>query len=180
MTNHPKLPAGTQRRDALLSRLADHVLAQGLATATLRPLARAAGTSDRMLLYYFADKDAVIAAVVGEIAARMARVLDRRRASQPLPLDELRAPLSQVVFADDLWPYMRLWLEIASRAAHGDALFMRIGEAIGRGFLEWGATQLEAANDETRARDAAQLMVAIEGMLVLRAIGMHDVAEFAV
>ena len=35
------------RRDAILDRLADHVLAHGLAAASLRPLARAGGISEK-------------------------------------------------------------------------------------------------------------------------------------
>ena len=167
------------KRGELLDRLADYVLANGLSAATLRPLARAAGTSDRMLLYYFPDKDAVIAAVVGRIAERMTAVLDSRRAPKPLPLGELQAQLSQIVFADDLWPYMRLWLELASRAAHGEAGLRRIGEAIGRGFLAWGEAQLDAPDRATRTRDAARLMISIEGMLVLRGIGMTDLVDLA-
>ena len=37
------------RRALLLGKLADHVLAHGLSASSLRPLAKAAGTSDRML-----------------------------------------------------------------------------------------------------------------------------------
>ena len=48
------------RREAAIERMADHVLSEGLAAGTLRPLAAAAGTSDRMLLYYFADKDELL------------------------------------------------------------------------------------------------------------------------
>ena len=38
-------------RTRLLDRLAAHVIAHGLSAASLRPLAKAAGTSDRMLMY---------------------------------------------------------------------------------------------------------------------------------
>ena len=49
-----------ERREAAIERMADYVLSEGLGAATLRPLAAAAGTSDRMLLYYFADKDELL------------------------------------------------------------------------------------------------------------------------
>ncbi|MFZ9395925.1 MAG: TetR family transcriptional regulator, partial [Erythrobacter sp.] len=48
-------------REILLPRLAAHVLAHGLAGASLRPLARAAGTSARMLIYHFGSKERLIA-----------------------------------------------------------------------------------------------------------------------
>src|SRR4051794_29641819 len=43
----------TPRRDQLLDRVTDHVLEHGLIGLTLRPVAAALGTSDRMLLYHF-------------------------------------------------------------------------------------------------------------------------------
>lgn len=164
------------RRAVLLDKLADHVLAHGLSASSLRPLAKAAGTSDRMLLYYFPDKDALIAAVLDVVAARLVALLDARRAAGPLPFPELKCQLLGIVFADDLWPYMRLWLEMAALAALGDPLFRAVGEQLGRGFLIWGAMQLDSSDETARATEAAQLLVAIEGSLVLRSIGLGDVA----
>jgi AcrR family transcriptional regulator len=172
-------PKSDTRRAALLERLADHVLAHGLSASSLRPLAKAAGTSDRMLLYYFPDKGAVIAAVLEVVAARMVALLDARRAPGMLPYAALKAQLIAIVFAADLWPYMRLWLEMASLAAHGDPVFRAVGEQLGRGFLAWGAAQLESASDATRDVEAAQLLVAVEGTLLLRSVGLEDVATLA-
>ena len=167
------------RRTALLNRLADHVLAHGLSASSLRPLAKAAGTSDRMLLYYFPDKDALIAAVLEVVAARMVVLLDARKAPGPLPYDVLKRQLLDIVFADDLWPYMRLWLEMASLSALGDPVFRAVGEQLGRGFLAWGASQLDSADGAAREVGAARLLVAIEGTLLLRSVGLGDVAARA-
>lgn len=167
------------RRAALLDCLADHVLALGLSASSLRSLAKAAGTSDRMLLYYFPDKGALIAAVLEVIAARMVILLDARKAAGPLRYEVLRPKLLGIVFADELWPYMRLWLEMASLAALGDPVFRSVGEQLGRGFLTWGAAQLDSADDASRAVEAANLLVVIEGTLLLRSIGLGDVAAQA-
>ncbi|WP_432478947.1 TetR/AcrR family transcriptional regulator [Nocardioides sp. GXQ0305] len=63
------------RREELLDRVTDHVLSDGLIGLTLRPLAAAVGTSDRMLLYHFGSRDALVSAVVAESTARAARVV---------------------------------------------------------------------------------------------------------
>jgi AcrR family transcriptional regulator len=169
----------TARRAALLNRLADHVLAHGLSASSLRPLAKAAGTSDRMLLYYFPDKGALIAAVLEVVAARMVTLLEARKADGPLPFAALKRQLLDIAFADDMWPYMRLWLEMAALAALGDPVFRTVGELLGRGFLAWGTAQLDSANDAAREVEAAQLLVAIEGNLLLRSVGLGDVAARA-
>ena len=85
------------RRAAIVERLADHVLVHGLVAASLRPLAKAAGTSDRMLLYYFSDKTEIIAATLQRIAERMVTLLGAHTAPEPLPLGELITHLSSVV-----------------------------------------------------------------------------------
>ena len=52
------------RRDELLDLVTDHVLEHGLIGLTLRPVAAAVGTSDRMLLYHFGSRDDLVTAVV--------------------------------------------------------------------------------------------------------------------
>ena len=47
-------------KETLLPLLAAHVIEHGLGGASLRPLAKAAGTSDRMLIYHFGDKETLV------------------------------------------------------------------------------------------------------------------------
>ncbi len=58
------------RREDLLERVTDHVVAHGLIGLTLRPLAADIGTSDRMLIYHFASRDALVSEVVAHATAR--------------------------------------------------------------------------------------------------------------
>ncbi|MFJ2398393.1 TetR family transcriptional regulator [Streptomyces sp. NPDC087843] len=53
-------PDPAKRRD-LLERVRKYMIDNGVADLSLRPLARALGTSDRMLLYYFGTKERMIA-----------------------------------------------------------------------------------------------------------------------
>jgi AcrR family transcriptional regulator len=52
------------RRDDLAQAATDYVLVHGLVGLSLRPLAAALGTSDRMLLYHFDDKDDLVSTVL--------------------------------------------------------------------------------------------------------------------
>jgi AcrR family transcriptional regulator len=58
------------RREALLAACTDHVLTEGLIGLSLRPLAKAVGTSDRMLIYHFGSRDGLVAAVIDESTDR--------------------------------------------------------------------------------------------------------------
>lgn len=60
---------GNQRED-LLERVTDHVLEHGLIGLSLRPVAAAVGTSDRMLIYHFGSRDALVSAVVARTCER--------------------------------------------------------------------------------------------------------------
>ena len=176
----PDVTLPDDRRSALLDRLADYVLAEGISAASLRRLARAADTSDRMLLYYFTDKADVIAATLDHVSARLVTRLEERTARVPLPLDRLCRDLARILFTDDMWPFMRLWLEIAALAGRGDPVYRDLGERLGRGFLDWGAAQLDSPDPEARAADAARLFVMMEGTLLLKSVGMDDIAARAV
>ncbi|MEQ1551295.1 TetR/AcrR family transcriptional regulator [Sphingorhabdus sp.] len=172
-----KLSKTDERRSAIVDRLADHVLAHGLVAASLRPLAKAAGTSDRMLLYYFSDKSELLAATLQRIAERMTGAMVEQVSPEPLPIEALQKRLAAMLFDDRFWPYMCVWIELASRAARRDPLYTPIAAAIGQGFLAWGEAQLAAENEEVRTRDAAKLLIAIEGMVLVRAIGLGETVE---
>jgi AcrR family transcriptional regulator len=168
------------RREALLDRLADQVLAQGLAASSLRPLARAAGTSDRMLLYYFKDKADLMSAILERLAERLGAQLHATVGGDRLPFDGLRGELLQLTASAALWPYMRLWLEIAALAARGDPLYRQIGGAIARGFLAWGAARLDCEIEAARETQAAWLLADVESALLLKSVGLEDVSRLAI
>lgn len=173
------VPKPDVRRAEIVERLADYVLAEGLSASSLRPLAQAAGTSDRMLLYYFKDKAEIITSVLQLISARLIVMLGERAAPEPLPIEQLQHQFADMLLVDELWPYMRIWLEVGSRSAMGDPFYRAVGEQIGRGFFEWGKAQLKSDDAEQREIDAARLLVSIEGMLFLKSIGLDDVSAKA-
>jgi AcrR family transcriptional regulator len=164
------------RRAEVLRRVTDHILAHGLEASSLRPLAKAAGTSDRMLLYYFKDKTELITAALTLIMTDLVAILDARTVKTPQRFEDLRPALLDVILADDLWPYLRVWLEIASLSAKGDPFYHATGNQIARGFLAWGAAQLESETPET---DAARLLVALEGAVLLKSVGLDDILALA-
>ncbi|MBV8683175.1 MAG: TetR/AcrR family transcriptional regulator [Caulobacteraceae bacterium] len=166
------------RREAAIERMADHVLAEGLGAATLRPLALAAGTSDRMLLYYFADKDEVLTVTLDRIATRMIAQLDRAIPAEPrrsfaVLLQQAWAELA----SDSLRAFMPLWLELASGAARGLQPHRDVAGKIMDGFLAWTTIRLQPEGDGDPARLAPLFLASIEGMYLLTAVGRGDLAE---
>jgi AcrR family transcriptional regulator len=166
------------RRDAALDRMADHVLSQGLTGATLRPLAAAAGTSDRMLLYYFGDKNALLTAILERIAARLLADLDATIASRH-PFETLLRNVWAVLNSPRHRPYMNLWYDLASGAARGLEPHRKMSGVIADGYLAWIESRLDRDADGRPGRTAPLFLAALQGMYLLSAIGRPVVAADA-
>lgn len=166
------------KRAALLERLADFVLAEGLEAATLRALADAAGQSDRMLLYYFKDKDEIVAETLAVLADRFAAALEARRVERPLRKDALHRQLDAVVLDDALWPLLGFRLELAARTARQHTPYAEVGHSMGLAFHGWIEIQLASPNADLRRAEATEIMIGLEGVVLLKSLRMQDfVAE---
>ncbi len=169
-----------RRREAVLDRLADHILAHGLAGANLRALAASAGTSDRMLLYYFKDKDDLLATVLGHLAARVMQLLDRSLAlGERLGANTLQSILAQAVRSANMRPFMRVWLELAAGASVAQEPHRAIAGQIADGFIAWLEDHLDVPAPAARSAQAAQILAMIEGIALLDALGRPELAEAA-
>ena len=174
------MPRPKADKSALLHAMAGHVLNHGLNTASLRPLAKAAGTSDRMLIYHFGSKDGLIAALLEHVAGMMAQGLnaalaDARSDTVGACVAELVALLRTPAFQ----PFSNLWLDIVSASGQGAELHRAVGQNVIEGFLQWieGRLPDHVVDRTSTARLALTL---IEGILVMDAVGQSETADAAV
>ena len=161
---------GESRRQLILERLADHLLAHGLQGASLRPLAAAAGTSDRMLLHYFVDKEALLTATLNLVTTRLVVLLDSAQTDQ-MPFQLLLSHLAGIMKDAQIQPYMRLWFELIAFAAGEKEPFRSIAQQICNIFLNWIASALHVEREEERAPLAALTLAIIEGFTIFDALG---------
>jgi AcrR family transcriptional regulator len=157
----------TDQRQAATERLAAHLLATGLAQTSLRQLAAAAGVSDRMLLYYFADKEDAMAAALGRVAEQLMLGLDMAiPATVRLSAADLFARMAALMADEAMKPAMRLWIEIVAAAYRDEPPYSDAAGRIGAGFLDWLALRLDT--DETRRRaEAAMILAMVDGLAIL-------------
>jgi AcrR family transcriptional regulator len=162
------MPPADQQREMVLARLADHLLATGLAKASLRELASAAGVSDRMLLYYFADKAEVLAgacaAVAAGVAGQLAGAIPQGTRLPPVALMRAAATLTT---GPAMRPFMRLWVEIVAAAAKGEQPFDSIAATVLDGFLGWARTHLDPGDDPDPEALAALVVATIDGLALI-------------
>jgi AcrR family transcriptional regulator len=107
----------TGRREELGEAATDYALEHGLIGLSLRPLAQALGTSDRMLLYHFRDKDDLVATILRSTSSRSAQSL----LELPRPRD-LRAAVLELWRAVSTGPQerrQRLYVEAAALGLFG-------------------------------------------------------------
>ncbi|WP_406308996.1 TetR family transcriptional regulator [Streptomyces sp. NBC_00623] len=165
-------PADPAKRADLLRRVRSYVLRNGLASLSLRPLARELGTSDRMLLYYFGTKERMVAEALSLDDRRPLLRLRHVRNSADAPEDAagLRSLLEELweeFHSPDRQAVMPLQFELMTASVlHPD----RYGPLMHDLITEWTDlfTPLLARLDmsDERARNEATLVVdAILGLL---------------
>lgn len=163
----PRPPDPAKRRD-LLDRIRAYVLRNGLSDLSLRPLARALGTSDRMLLYYFGTKERMVAEALA--------VYERRPLLRARELLETVGPPTGPAglrrFMEEVWRQFRasdvraslpLYLEIMSAGVlHPDRygpvmrdIVTGWTELLASVFRELGMTRDRARTQATVLADAA-------------------------
>lgn len=155
-----------RKKQQAIERIANHLLAEGLNQAGLRRLAEAAGTSDRMLIYYFGSKDALLDAVLGAIAADVTVQLDAALGTRVRSADELLAQLTALMMHPGFEPAVKLWFELVGLAARGQEPYLSNARLLSHNWIAWIAARLEESADS----DAADLYAHLEGRLMLRQI----------
>src|SRR5690606_783860 len=153
------------RRDELAEQATDYVLEHGLIGLSLRPLAAALGTSDRMLIYHFGSKDALITEVIVRSTARAVRVIESLPPSRTVRAAVLR--LWEALVSPELDRCQRVYVQAAALGILGTDPYRK---AIARSDEEWtGAVRayfLASGADPSRAERVA-------GLVDAGLIGLH-------
>jgi len=142
--------AGTgasDRRARLLDRVVDYVLEHGIADLTLRRLADAVGSNNRMLLYYFGSREGIIVAAITAAEARfpgMQQILVRLD-DPALPLGH-RLDAAWATIADPAnLPFHRLFFQVFGLAGFEQERYAAFLGTIGTEWADHVAAAIEAA-----------------------------------
>ncbi|HLI61432.1 MAG TPA: TetR/AcrR family transcriptional regulator [Solirubrobacteraceae bacterium] len=112
MSTHPR-PA---RREQLLESAYGYVLQHGLTDLSLRPLAKAIGSSPRVLLYLFDSKDGLVHALLARARQDERRLLDELGAARPLDLCTVARSIWEWLAARERRGLLVLWAESYARS----------------------------------------------------------------
>lgn len=152
--------------DTFLDPIVEHIREHGLADSSLRRLAAVAGTSHRMLVYYYGSRDAVLGAVM--------RALRREESADLLTGVSTRRELMERAWAYFGDPRrgleMRLFFYLAGHAVHDPATGATFSDSVvttwSEGLIRLGVA--EGVSEERAAIEARLLVDASRGLFLDR------------
>ncbi len=113
----PKAPAPSARQVELLEAAYRYALTHGLSDLSLRPLAEAIGSSTRVLMFLFGNKDGLVRALLARARTDELAILDHlRRADGPVGLVPAVDQVWAWLAAGEHRPLLRLWAEAYARS----------------------------------------------------------------
>ncbi|MFN0096554.1 MAG: TetR family transcriptional regulator [Dehalococcoidia bacterium] len=164
----------SEAREELLAKVMAHVVANGLADASLRELATAAGTSHRMLIYHFGSREGLVAAIVAAMEGQQRAALAAIAASAASPAEVIRAQWAQL--SDPaLAPFVRLFFEICGQALHRRPGTEGFLASLTAPWIEAAAAAARAVGFEPDDVDARLGIAAVRGLL-LDAVASGNIA----
>lgn len=159
--------ADEARRAELLDRAVDYVCRHGLADLSLRPLAKAVGSSPRVLLYYFGSKEALVVEIVRRGRERQRAMMIALKGAQRSPHEVARALWRE--WSNPQWePLTRLAFEVYALALQDPKRFP--------GYLEGAVNEWLGALKGCSMTQATMLIAGFRGFL-LDLLATHDRAR---
>jgi AcrR family transcriptional regulator len=167
--------AAASPKEKLLAATMDYVTRHGIGELTLRQLAKAIGTSHRMLVYHFGSREGLLTEIVRRSEAEQ-RAYTAQLMADPAaaPIDQARRLWSQL--ADSaMWPRERLFFEVYSQALQGRPHTRAFLDEVVDAWLE----PLVAINQRNgmgrdEAHAAARLAMAVSRGLLLDLLATGD------
>ncbi|HWG26323.1 TetR/AcrR family transcriptional regulator [Actinospica sp.] len=132
-------------RERLLGLAVDYVLSNGVASLTLRGLATAIGSNNRMLLYYFGSKDQLTMDALDAAASRFPRFrsISQHLRSSPADLETRLSEAWDGISAAETRPFARLFFEVFGLAVNRPDSYGAWLEQVAHGLVDDVTATLE-------------------------------------
>jgi AcrR family transcriptional regulator len=170
-------PLDEARRTELLERSVDYVCRYGLADLSLRPLAKAVGSSPRVLLHYFESKEKLVVEIIRRGRARQRETMATLKLTEISPAELTRTLWRH--WSQPQWePLMRLFFEVYGLALQDRERFPGfLDEAVDEWLraLEYCTSDPRYSREDSRAY--ATLIIAVFRGFLLDLCATHDRAR---
>jgi AcrR family transcriptional regulator len=167
-----------EQRLAFLSGAVNYVLQHGASGLSLRPLAAALGTSDRMLLYYFGSREHLLETVLDRVGDGLVAALPEAVSVGRSHPEVLVRAVWSVARDPAVEPALRLYVEIMGQAAAQVAPFPAVARRVAHRWLNWAQDRVDVPVAE-RQDAAAGVLATVDGLLILHLAVGSEVADGA-
>ena len=158
----PPAPSSGDKKKQIVDAAVAHLLQHGFGNSGIRALAKSAGMSDRMVMYYFATKDELIADALLVMAKGMTASLELLVPQKRATGAQILKALSDAAHSPEVRPVLRLWFEVVGRAVAGDEPYKSTATLILDNWEQWIAEKLGPSG----AHRAGELLAQIEGQMM--------------
>jgi AcrR family transcriptional regulator len=146
-------------REQLLHNAIDYFAENGVRDTSLRTLASAIGTSQRMLHYHFGSREDLLIAVIEAVVAADTATLTQLFANEPDPFDAGRE--NWRITAQHAQTFGALYFELSSHAMYGKSYARDLGQAFVTRTQEAFEAAYATRTDAVTARRLARLTLAV-------------------
>jgi AcrR family transcriptional regulator len=174
-TVHFHVMAGKDPRQRLLEAAIDHIATRGITDLSLRELAAAIGTSHRMLIHHFGNREGLWVEVIRAVEQRQRDALAEIVPDPAASGGEAMRQWWRHISDPSLWPNERLFFEVYGQALQGrpgttelfDGIVDAWVEPAAEGFVAFGMERQEALAQ-------ARLGIAVSRGLLLDLLATGD------
>lgn len=142
----------------------------GISSVTFGAVAKHAGVSDRMVVYYFPTKAELLTAVTVALGGQLQELLGGAFGDEPLDRHDLLARAWSALARPQADPIFAVYFEILGLAAAGHQPFKELASAQTEAWVQWLLPRLTGADRATKRRQALATLAVIDGLLLLRQI----------
>lgn len=166
-------------RETLLAAAVAVTHEEGLHRLSFGRVAARAGTSDRMVVYYFPSKQALVGAVLEGVGSVLLEQLGPvLEGEQPAGHRELAQRVWAAVGHEGSEPAVAVYVEALGLAAAGSAPYPDAARAVAESWTTWFAEHLPGTDAERRSEARAALAL-VDGLLLMRLAAGPDAADDA-
>lgn len=160
MASHKK---SEQRRHEIVEAAIAHLIEHGLQNSSLRAIARSAGMSDRMVMYYFETKGELVSAALTKIGETLALAMEQAVPESNLTAGQVLDGLAANLKSADVQNVMRLWFEIMGFAMRDQPPYRDTAALL----LSRSEENIRAKLRSDQKHRAREVLAALEGEMMI-------------
>ncbi len=151
------------RRLEIIAAAATHLVDHGFQNSGLRAIAKSAGISDRMIMYYFETKEELVSEALSLIGESLADGMDKSVPNGNLSPRQLLDELSDALKSEEVQAALRLWFEIVGLAMRGQQPYQKTAALL----LLRSQEQIRKKLRSDQKHRAREVLSTLEGQMMI-------------